>query len=144
ESQPGPNSFSGSSGKLGSTSFQDMTLPSEAGSHIFLSWSAVRHLAQVFSLFTTTVSASTATGSWAVVMPLASQAAFSSSLIGREASEMSVSPLQNFSKPPPVPDVATVTLTLGCCSAKSSAAAVDRGATVLEPSILTDPLSSDP
>ena len=70
-------------------------------------------------------------------MPLASQAAFSSSSIGREASEMSVSPSQNFSKPPPVPEVPTVTWTPGCSSWKSSAAAVVSGATVLEPSILT-------
>ena len=37
----------------------------------------------------------------------------SSGLIGREASEMSVSPAQNFSNPPPVPDVPTETFTFG-------------------------------
>ncbi len=55
---------------------------------------------------------------------------------------MSVSPVQNFSKPPPVPEVPTVTLTPGCSSLKSSAAAVVSGATVLEPSTLTLPDSS--
>src|SRR3712207_9345925 len=60
----------------------------------------------------------------------------SSSLIGREASEMSVSPAQNFSKPPPVPEVPTVILTLGFWALNSSAAACANGATVEEPSIL--------
>src|SRR5690606_14495964 len=112
--------------------------------HIFLSCSVVRQVAQVFSLFTTTVSASVATVSSTYLMPFDSQAAFSSSLIGREPLEMSVSPLQNFSKPPPVPEVPTVTLTLGCSSAKNSAAALVSGATVLEPSALTWPDSSAP
>jgi hypothetical protein len=44
-------------------------------------------------------------------------------LIGREASEMSVSPAQNFSKPPPVPEMPTEILTSGFSSLKSSAAA---------------------
>ena len=51
---------------------------------------------------------------------LARPATSSSSLIGREASEMSVSPAQNFSKPPPVPDSPTVTLTSGFSSERSS------------------------
>ena len=55
---------------------------------------------------------------------------------------MSVSPAQNFSKPPPVPEVPTVTLTPCCSSLKSSAAAVVRGATVLDPSALTAPDSA--
>ncbi len=53
---------------------------------------------------------------------------------------MSVSPLQNFWKPPPVPEVPTVTRTLGFSSWKNSAAASLRGATVLDPSILMVPL----
>ena len=51
----------------------------------------------------------------------------SSGLIGRDASEMSVSPAQNFSKPPPVPDSPTVILTSGFSSLKSSAAAWANG-----------------
>ena len=56
-------------------------------------------------------------------------------MIGRDASEMSVSPAQNFSKPPPVPDVPTVICTSGFSSWNSSAAASANGATVEEPSI---------
>jgi hypothetical protein len=41
-------------------------------------------------------------------------------LIGREASEMSVSPAQNFSKPPPVPEVPTVIFTPGFSAWKAS------------------------
>ena len=42
-------------------------------------------------------------------MPLSAQACFSSSSIGREAFETSVSPRQKRSKPPPVPETPTVT-----------------------------------
>ena len=55
---------------------------------------------------------------------------------------MSVSPAQNFSKPPPVPDWPTVTWTLGCSSLKSSPAASAKGKTVEEPSIRIVPESS--
>src|SRR5215210_2800345 len=78
-------------------------------------------------------------------MPFFSQTGTSSSsLMGREASEMSVSPAQNFSKPPPVPDAPTVILTPGCSSLNSSPAASANGKTVLEPSILMLPESSLP
>ena len=54
-------------------------------------------------------------------MPLLSQTgASSSALIGREALKMSVSPAQNFLKPPPVPDGPAVTWTLGCSLLNSS------------------------
>ena len=59
ESVPGPNSFSGTSGKPERTSFQLSTL--EPGSQIFLSSATVRQRAHVFCWFTTTVSASFAT-----------------------------------------------------------------------------------
>ena len=45
----------------------------------------------------------------------------------REAVEMSVSPAQNFSKPPPVPDWPTVMRTSGFSSLNSSAAAWANG-----------------
>ena len=47
----------------------------------------------------------------------------SSSSIGREAFEMSVSPAQKRSKPPPVPETPTVTFTSEFSSWKNSAAA---------------------
>ncbi len=58
----------------------------------------------------TTVSASKATGSSKYLMPAAAQASISFFRMGREASEMSISPRQNFLKPPPVPEMPTVTL----------------------------------
>src|SRR6185503_7597329 len=70
--------------------------------------------------------------------------ASSSGLIGREASEMSVSPAQNFSKPPPVPDVPTVIFTFGFSPWNASWAAWAKGATVLDPSILIVPERSPP
>src|SRR5215207_8973366 len=81
------------------------------------------------------------------LMPALSQASpsFSSSvLIGREASLTSVSPAQNFSKPPPVPDSPTVTLTSGASSWKNSAAACANGKTVDEPSIRMLPETFSP
>ena len=91
----------------------------------------------------TTAMPSLATWTSSYLMPAFSQTgASSSSLIGREAVEMSVSPAQNFSKPPPVPDWPTVTLTSGCSSLKSSPAASANGKTVEEPSIRIVPASS--
>ena len=57
---------------------------------------------------------------------------------------MSVSPAQNFSKPPPVPEMPTVTCTSGFSSLNSSAAASANGPTVDEPSIAICPLTSPP
>ena len=94
--------------------------------------------------FATTDSPSLATWTSSYLMPLLSQAAVSSASIARDASEMSVSPAQNFSKPPPVPEVPTVTRTPEFCSWNSSAAASLSGATVLEPSMLIVPDSWDP
>ena len=76
--------------------------------------------------------------------PLSQTGTSSSSSIGRDAVEMSVSPAQNFSKPPPVPDVPTVIFTSGYSSLNSSAAASANGATVDEPSIAIEPLTSPP
>ncbi len=52
---------------------------------------------------------------------------------------MSVSPAQNFSKPPLVPAAPTVMFTSGLSWLKSSAAASANGCTVLEPSIVIEP-----
>src|SRR4051812_16089875 len=76
------------------------------------------------------------------MLALSQSGASSSGLIGRDASEMSVSPAQNFSKPPPVPEMPTVTWTSGCSSLNSSAAASANGPTVDEPSMAILPLNS--
>src|SRR6187431_615290 len=68
----------------------------------------------------------------------------SSALIGREASLMSVSPAQNFVKPPPVPDSLTLRSTPGLAALKSSAAASEIGRTVLEPSMTIVPVTAAP
>ncbi len=73
-------------------------------------------------------------------MPAFLQAAASSGLIGREASEMSVSPAQKRWNPPPVPATPTVMSTRGLVVAKRSAASCMSGPTVLEPSALIDPV----
>src|SRR4029078_6751451 len=70
--------------------------------------------------------------------------ASSSGLMGREASEMSVSPAQNFSKPPPVPEGAPVLFAFVFSPWKASWAACANGATVLDPSILIVPERSPP
>src|SRR3989304_736947 len=74
-------------------------------------------------------------------MLLLAQRLFSESAIDLDASLMSVSPAQNFLKPPPVPLIPTVTLTLGYFFWNSSPTASLMGNTVLEPSALTVPES---
>ena len=71
--------------------------------------------------------------------PPSSQAAISSSLIGREASAMSVSPAQKRAKPSPVPGPSTVMATSGLDSANAAAAAAEIGSTVDEPETTTSP-----
>jgi hypothetical protein len=72
-------------------------------------------------------------------MPAFSHCSTSVGLIGREASEMSVSPAQNFLKPPPVPEMPTVTCTFGATLRNSSATASVIGKTVLDPSTAMRP-----
>src|SRR4051794_30442667 len=62
-------------------------------------------------------------------------------VIGREASAMSSSPLQNFLKPPPVPEMPMLIFTSGCSLLKVLATASVMRNTVLEPSISILPLS---
>ena len=57
---------------------------------------------------------------------------------------MSVSPAQNFSKPPPVPDCPTVIFTSGFSVWNCSAAACANGKTVLEPSMAMSPETPPP
>ncbi len=138
ESVPGPNSLTSRSGKDGSTWLKLLTF--ESGSQIFLSCSTVRQSIGLSAL-TTTAMPSLATVICSNLTLFDAQIMASSSLIGREASEMSVSPAQNFLKPPPVPEVPTATVTPLFSPSKPSAAASDRGATVLEPSIWIVPES---
>ena len=72
--------------------------------HSSLSWSVVRQSTSR-PLFVATAMPSLAIWtSLYLTLAFSQTGTSSSSLIGREASEMSVSPAQNFSKPPPVPD----------------------------------------
>src|SRR3954463_14693056 len=75
-------------------------------------------------------------------MPAASHVAASSSLILREASLMSVSPLQNVLNPSPVPGPLIVYLKSGFVSASASAAPVEVGSTVDEPETLIVPVTA--
>ena len=83
---------------------------------------------------TTTAMPSIATGSSMNPTLLSPQSPCSDSLMKREASEMSVSSLQNFLKPPPLPEIPTGTRTLEKRFWYSSATACVIGPTVLEPS----------
>jgi hypothetical protein len=74
--------------------------------------------------------------------PLSRQAIASEGRIGREAFERSVSPRQNRSKPPPVPEMPTVIRTPRFFFWKPSAAAEVYGPSVLEPSAVMVPLSA--
>src|SRR5688572_15635981 len=91
---------------------------------------------------TTTDRPSKATGSSIHSMRFSAQVVASAERIGREASETSVSSLQNFLKPPPVPEMPTVTRTLPPVAFwNSSAIASETGKTVDEPSTLIVPVS---
>ena len=113
------------SGHEGSTSFHVFAVP--AAEKIFLTWSTVSCLAQVFCLFTTMVRPSKATGISMNSILCALHASTSDGLMAREALAMSVSPLPKRLKPPPVPDMPTVTLTLGAIFENSSATASAMG-----------------
>ena len=75
-------------------------------------------------------------------MPLSAADCASLSLMGRDASLMSISPAVNRLNPPPVPDTPTLTRTSGWTLRNSSATASLTGKTVLEPSISIVPLSA--
>src|SRR6187455_1249580 len=77
-------------------------------------------------------------------MPAALQVAASSSLILRDASLMSVSPVQKVLKPSPVPGPVTVKLNPGFAALTSSATAVEIGSTVDEPETLIVPVMAAP
>ena len=59
-----------------------------------------------------------------------------------EASEISISPIVNLLKPPPVPETPTSTFALGCNFLNYSATASYRGDRVDDPSTSTVPLNA--
>ncbi len=78
----------------------------------------------MFERFTTTVRASFATvKARQPPIPLSLQPWASLSFIGLDASERSVSPAQKRLKPPPVPEMPTVTLTLEAPALRNNSAA---------------------
>ncbi len=85
---------------------------------------------------------SKATFSSTYSMPFAAHVSASSSLIGRLASEMSVSPSQKTANPSPVPGPLTVTCTAEPASSASSATFSETGCTVDEPEMFTEPSTS--
>ena len=113
DSVPGPKSASGRSGNAIRTWRHFVTFPSDAGSHIRLNSPRLRQLANVFAGFVTMARLSNANGNSMSSTPVFSHCASSAALMGRDAPAMSISPAQNFLKPPPVPDSCTFTLTEG-------------------------------
>ena len=99
------------SGQPGRTWLHFMTLPCASGAQSVFSSSTVMQSAQLFLGFTMIARPSYAIGSSMYSTLLVVHSSTSVGLIGREASEMSVSPAQNFLKPPPVPEMPTVIFT---------------------------------
>src|SRR3546814_11988048 len=77
-------------------------------------------------------------------MPLSSQAAICSSLILDEASLTSASPLQNSSKPSPVPGPSTTMSTSALACRHLSATEIAMGTKVQAPGTSNEPVSSQP
>ena len=122
ESVPGPNSFSATSGKLERTSFQLFTF--EPVFQIVFSSAVVRQSTQVFCVLTTTEIPSFATVNATHLTPASRQRIASEFFIGRDAFARSISLRQKRSKPPPVPEMPTVTRAAGFFFWKPSAAAM--------------------
>jgi hypothetical protein len=110
ESAPGPYSLIGWLGQSERTSLHFITFPCASGAQIFFRSSTVMVFAHVLRGLTTTVRASKATGSSMYSMPFFFASSISLARIGREAPATSISPRVNFLKPPPVPEMPTVTL----------------------------------
>ena len=115
---------------------------SDPGAHIAFNSSTDRQSTKSFDGCTITDNPSVPTRISMYSIPFAAAASLSESLIGRDAFDMSVSPVVNRLKPPPVPDTATFTCTPGWPFRNSSATACVTGNAVDEPSICIVPLSS--
>ena len=98
-----------------------------------------RHVTSAFSGLVITVTPSSPTSSSVYSMPFFLQTLASSASIGRDASAMSISPLQKSSKPSPVPGPSTLMATSGFVSLKISATTDEIGSTVDEPEIVIEP-----
>jgi hypothetical protein len=105
---PGPNSSMRWSGHSGRRSFQVLACLEALAVQMRLSSDTLRLSTKVFCLLTTTARPSMATWISKGVMPLAWQALVSLERMGRLASATSISPRQNFWRPPPVPEKATL------------------------------------
>src|SRR5688572_15163497 len=86
-----------------------LSKPSDSGPMRAYSAGTSRHSTSALFGLVATVNPSIATSSSTNSMPLSAQIAASSSLIARDASEMSASPAQNLANPSPVPGPSTVT-----------------------------------
>ena len=137
ESAPGEKVCSGCAGKSGLTSAH--VEPAGSENAVAIS-SNVSSVANVFPWLTTSERASVPTRISIGVDPqVASQSATSSSLMGREALEMSEAPsTQNRSKPPPDP-IESIEYSGPPSSCHLARTAVDRGNTVEDPAIPTSP-----
>ena len=114
--------------------------PSDSGPINAYSAGTSRHSTAVFAGFVATVKPSIATSNSTQLIPASAHNSASESLIGREASEISDSPEQNFLKPSPVPGPSTATANAPPDnSSASSATRTEIGSTVEEPDTNTLP-----
>ena len=107
--------------------------------HVAFSSAVVRQSTHVFDLLTTTERPSLATVKATHLMPASRHLIASEFRIGRDAFARSISSRQKRSKPPPVPEMPTVTRTPLFFFWKPSAAAIAYGPTVLDPSAVIVP-----
>ena len=152
DSSPGPLIVSGAAG---STVFEPSSFASAAAASQVLKpvdsgpvrayrSAKERQVIAVFAGLVMTVMPSYAILSSTYSMPAALQASASSCLILREASEMSVSPLQKRPKPSPVPGPSILASKPGLASVKYSATLVEIGSTVDEPDTMIEPVTAPP
>src|SRR5918996_2201966 len=116
--------------------------PSDSGPKSEYRSLKLRHSTASFAGLVSTAMPSIPTFSSMNSMPSSSQAAISSASIGRDASDMSVSPAQKSSKPSPVPGPSTDIWTPPFSAENFSAFAAEIGSTVEDPETVIEPDSS--
>src|ERR687896_505794 len=136
-----PNSSPSASSSSAARSLASLQFakPSDSGPSSAYRSRKLRQVTSVLSALVTTDSPSKATCSSTYSTPFSSHSATSSSLIARDASLMSVSPLQKSWKPSPVPGPSTVYWKSGFWAANSSATRLVMGLTVDEPETKISP-----